>query len=78
VGDASYSLYLIHPLVLSALSQVWRKAGLGGTTAGMAAFCLVAIAVSTLAGLACHRLVERPLGQRLTRRRLPAVRATTG
>lgn len=78
VGDASYSLYLIHPLALSALSQAWRKAGLGGTAAGMAAFCLVAVAVSALAGLACHRLVERPLGQRLARRRLPAVRATTG
>ena len=54
LGDASYSIYLIH---LPASAVVAHILGINPPWL----FIPAAIAASTLAGLACHRWVERPL-----------------
>ena len=61
LGDSSYSLYLSHPIVLSAVSQGWRKAGLADLAGGRWWFSIVAIAVAVACGLAVYRWIEQPL-----------------
>jgi exopolysaccharide production protein ExoZ len=43
LGDASYSIYLVHGIALSALGQIWRKLGL--IASGYVAFTALAILV---------------------------------
>ena len=66
LGNASYSIYLVHQLALSATAQAWRRAFDGPPWLVGSSFALAGVAVSVGLGLACHRLVEQPLG-RLTR-----------
>ena len=68
LGAASYSLYLVHPFAAIAIEKLARKfALLGGP---MLVVCLaIATAAMIIAGLALHRLVERPL-QMVAKRRL--------
>ncbi len=56
LGDASYSLYLIHGL---ALSLAFKLIGGWGLPAPLAV--ALATPFGVLAGLACYRLLERPL-----------------
>lgn len=66
LGDASYSLYLIQALSIPALYRLMRW----WPELGPDAVALAVIAGTVLAGLACHRFVERPLaawrGRRIT------------
>jgi exopolysaccharide production protein ExoZ len=68
LGDASYSIYLSHGAVLSALGQIWVK--LEFPTAVQIDIRLIfltcAIAASTICGAVVHRFVERPLLKRLS------------
>ncbi|MEM7730292.1 MAG: acyltransferase [Pseudomonadota bacterium] len=59
LGDWSYSLYLTHLLVLSAVGQVWRAAG----WSGMPSVLFLAVAGASAVGAAAltYRLVEAPL-----------------
>lgn len=66
LGNASYSIYLVHQLTLSATGQAWRRMVDGPLWLVGSGFALVGVMVSVLLGLACHRLLEQPLG-RLTR-----------
>ena len=74
LGDASYSLYVLHlPLII-----IWRKgvtllAGdrFTASRTSTVAFVLVAI----LASLLCHRYVERPMREFVLRRLTPPQRA---
>ncbi len=61
LGDASYSLYLSHPLILSALGQAWRKWGLADMPGGLAWFAGVAVVITLACGLAVYQLLEQPL-----------------
>ena len=64
LGDASYSIYLLHPMVIRAVRIGWDKAGLGAWAspwAFVAVILLVTVAVSILA----YRLFEKPLTKRL-------------
>lgn len=64
IGDASYSLYLSHFLLLSALGKFWKMLGLQGLAAHIAfvAFCpLAAIALALLN----YRWVEQPVSHYL-------------
>lgn len=56
-GDASYSTYLAHGLVLTMLLRIWVMTG----EAPSAWFVLVSLAVATVAGLGLHIVVERPI-----------------
>jgi len=61
LGNASYSLYLTHPFVLSALSQIWRKGHLDALPGGLAVFAVLAVLLCCLLAALSYRLVELPL-----------------
>ena len=69
LGNASYSLYLTHPFVLSALSQFWRKRHLDHLPLGLWLFAALAITLSCLLAALSYRLVELPLIGFFRRRR---------
>ena len=74
LGDQSFSLYLSHPIVLSAFAQAWSLAGLNHLPGGIALFAVAAVAVCLAAGQLVYRLVELPLTHRFnayTGARLP-------
>jgi peptidoglycan/LPS O-acetylase OafA/YrhL len=70
IGDASYSVYLTHVLVLSAMGKLWQPLGnrnsLLDNFAVLPIFCFVTI----YAGMLCHTLLERKL-LTLTRKKIP-------
>jgi peptidoglycan/LPS O-acetylase OafA/YrhL len=60
LGDASYSIYLSHLLVIATLGRIWEKSGQTGVWTN--ALVLGAMVVSVVAfGLASYRFLERPL-----------------
>lgn len=61
IGDASYSLYLSHPLGVSALAMVWGRLGGFAHPAGAALFVPVAAIGCIVGAFVVYRLVERPL-----------------
>ncbi|WP_298913799.1 acyltransferase [uncultured Algimonas sp.] len=63
IGDASYTLYLAHFILLLALKRAWIAAGWGEVTgpAAFAAFVLIGTALSVAASLLLYRALERPL-----------------
>jgi peptidoglycan/LPS O-acetylase OafA/YrhL len=58
-GDASYSTYLLHPLLLMVLAAIWDRLPLAAQNPAL--FLLIALPVCNLAGYVSFRLVERPL-----------------
>ena len=56
-GDASYSTYLVHGLALTILLRIWVS--LVGVPSGW--FLAVALVAATVAGLAVHLALERPI-----------------
>ncbi len=73
VGDASYSLYLSHGIVLSACLQVTRKLGLGAVPGILPLFFVGACLASILVALLIHAWVENPLLTHLSSRRRTAL-----
>ncbi|EIZ78463.1 capsular polysaccharide biosynthesis O-acetyl transferase [Novosphingobium sp. Rr 2-17] len=70
LGDASYSLYLTHPLVIKAVTLVYRRldiASSGVHLVMMLAACALCIIVAVLV----HLFIERPLMNALRRLLLP-------
>ncbi len=70
IGDASYSIYLSHPLILSAFAQVWRRIGLQHLPLALPLFLAASAVAAAAAGCLIFWLVERPLGA-LARRAWP-------
>lgn len=60
LGDASYSLYLSHTILLSALVQVWHKLWPSNGLEGWIAFSLVAVLSTTVTAVLIYRIVEQP------------------
>ena len=61
LGDASYSIYLSHVIVIPVIAKLWAAAGLGGAGWLGLVFVIVALITSALAGVVLYKLVERPL-----------------
>lgn len=70
LGDASYSIYLSHVLVLGALGRIGVGFAQLGEPAIRPAVLMVLIAATVAFGMACHRLIEMPM-IRASRRVLP-------
>lgn len=66
LGDASYSIYLVHGIALSAAGQVWRRLGLEALPGHLVLFILFAILAGIAAGVVVHLLIERPLLRLMT------------
>jgi exopolysaccharide production protein ExoZ len=67
IGDASYSLYLVHLLPLFVTFLLWQKL----SYALPLVFLVTCLVASTAAGLACYRWLERPLTRRISAWLLP-------
>lgn len=61
LGDASYSIYLSHVIVLPVLAKGWVLAKLPQRDAYGLAFEVVTLAVCIAAGVLLYKLVEKPL-----------------
>ena len=61
LGDASYSLYLFHPLVAPIVPTVLQKLGFQNYTISVA----LSIIISTSVGVATYFILERPLTRNL-------------
>ncbi len=66
IGDASYSLYLVHPFFLRPISKIWGK--VIGDHLPIWTFSIVAIILAVAVGLAVYMFVERPLTNYFARR----------
>ena len=78
LGDASYSIYLVHGLALSAIGVAWAKIGLGISPVAIAGFTAVSIVGAALVGIVVYFAAEKPLQNlsrvALLRTREPAVK----
>jgi peptidoglycan/LPS O-acetylase OafA/YrhL len=59
LGNASYSLYLIHPFVLRPMRNIWSQ--LIGGALPLTAYVVVVTLLATLVAFAIYRWLERPL-----------------
>jgi len=65
LGNASYSVFLTHQLVLAAVAWVWMQAFPRVTWSNAVLFLLMSLAVTAVAGWLCYVLLERPLTRSL-------------
>ncbi|HZX78225.1 acyltransferase [Lysobacter sp.] len=61
IGDSSYSLYLSHVFVISAVGRLWKASAFNVTAWEHGLFVLFATLLSLAVGLASYRWLERPL-----------------
>jgi exopolysaccharide production protein ExoZ len=65
LGNASYSIYLVHQFVLEALAWGWIRVFPRITWGSSALFMALALTACALAGYLCYRFIEKPLTSRL-------------
>lgn len=65
LGDASYSIYLVHGFVLTALKKLWDF--LGAWPLGWAVFMAAYLTTCSISGGLMFRLIEKPITTRLRR-----------
>ncbi|MDE2445648.1 MAG: acyltransferase [Alphaproteobacteria bacterium] len=70
LGDASYSLYLIHPFILRPASKIWGK--VIGTHLPAWTFTILAVFAALAGGLLVYVLIERNLTKFFSKKRLVA------
>lgn len=62
LGDSSYSLYLIHPVAISAAAVIWKKLHLpSGDSIAVIGFLPFALALSLVIAVAMYKWIETPL-----------------
>jgi exopolysaccharide production protein ExoZ len=66
VGDASYSLYLVHALILGFAVRLWRPLG-WNSASSRAAFIALVLMASMAAASMLYEYVETRIGRRLSR-----------
>jgi peptidoglycan/LPS O-acetylase OafA/YrhL len=76
LGDASYSIYIVHAVVFIALSAVWGRLPFTDLPGAPLAFAPACLILGVGVGIATHLMVEKPLLRATRRRRLdPPLRA---
>ena len=65
-GNASYSLYLVHPFVLQAVGKVTMMLGLNHTWPGIIVIAATMPVASIILATAFHVAVEKPLSRWLS------------
>jgi exopolysaccharide production protein ExoZ len=68
LGNASYSVYLFHPIAIGTIAILWEHLVPHGFELS---FVLVGLLGSAMAGLIAHKLIERPLIRLLKKPRPP-------
>ena len=61
LGDASYSLYLVHPFALRGTRAMWLK--LVGADASVGLFYVLCATLAVVAGVMCYLVIERPVAR---------------
>jgi exopolysaccharide production protein ExoZ len=61
LGNASYSVYLSHTIVLSAVGQLWRRLPFDSLPGALAVFGCTAAALAIAAGIAIYLFIEVPM-----------------
>jgi exopolysaccharide production protein ExoZ len=64
LGNSSYSLYLVHPLIGPAAPAILQRLGVHSAELSV----LLSIAISVLAGVVSYKLFELPVNEFLKRR----------
>lgn len=59
IGDASYPLYMLHPVLLSAMAQAWRVSGAAPPSPWL--YVAISVVVTSVVGWLAHVTLERPL-----------------
>ena len=62
-GDASYAIYLVQFICVSAFEKVWQKLGLSVTGISQLGFLLCGTLAVSIFGWIVHRYVERPMSR---------------
>jgi hypothetical protein len=70
IGNSSFSLYLVHPIVLNVFPKILLASELGIAFNGWIVFGLVFLVILFLAGL-CQRYIEKWLSSKITARLIP-------
>lgn len=73
LGDVSYSLYLVHPLMLPICYRILLRSGAFSAVHGEVITCLVCLAVTIPAAAFVHRLIEIPLTAAVKRWMIPRI-----
>ena len=73
LGEASYSIYLIHYALLSLLAKIFVSAGISHWLPAEGWFLLIS-GLATAGGIAFHSIVEKPLLSFCQRRFVPKMR----
>ena len=60
IGDASYSIYLSHVLVLAALGRIWATMTITGVMINIAILVIMILATISV-GLLSYRWIETPI-----------------
>jgi peptidoglycan/LPS O-acetylase OafA/YrhL len=68
IGDASYSIYLVHWFIVGIVAGLMRLPAFSGVQSIFVALALV-ILLSTVAGIACYHWIESPINRRFHVRR---------
>jgi exopolysaccharide production protein ExoZ len=76
IGDASYSLYLSHFMVMSAIGQGWRRLGVDRIPGREPVFILTSIAICIGVAILIYRFIEMPMTDWLKARFQPPNSAT--
>jgi peptidoglycan/LPS O-acetylase OafA/YrhL len=76
LGDISFSLYLLHPMVLPAATKVWKALGLTDQAAYNPVYIALATLISIGVAALSYRIVEMPMARMLTAKRKPRPAAT--
>jgi peptidoglycan/LPS O-acetylase OafA/YrhL len=69
LGDASYSLYLSHPLAIRPLRDIWVR--VVGAHLPVAAYLIVSCSFAMIVAVALHKGLERPALSFLQRKLRP-------
>ncbi len=67
IGDASYSIYIFHTIMIAVVVRLYQYVPLTGFMQFIGLFVIVML-VSTIGGLIIHHLVERPVTRALSNR----------
>jgi exopolysaccharide production protein ExoZ len=65
LGNASYSIYLIHQFVLEALAWSWTRMFPRITWVSSASFAALALVLCAVVGCLCYRFIEQPMTSQL-------------
>ena len=60
LGDASYAIYLVHPLIIRGLRMVWEKLGLAGILSPWA-YVALGLAILLPVSILIYECFEKPL-----------------